>query len=527
MADYIKFYGFLEDPFDISPDPKFFFPSEGHNEALASLLYGINSKKGFILILGEDGIGKTTLIHHLLSRLDEKVTTLLFPRSDLPFQQILKEMLLRLHLPLGLETKGSMIHELYHHLIHSLELDETVTVIIDEAENIGLDVIEEVRLLANLETSTSKLLQIVLVGQQGLREKLRSDIIRQIKQRIVISCEINPLTEEESMRYIDHRLKIVGSRSSEVFSDEALSLICRYAEGVPLAINTFCHNALSVAFFRSEKKVSPDTVKKIRNETGIMTAENARILASGFKRSLPHKIAYVLPVLVILATALFVGRSYWQPLFHAQEPKETVILRVIEEQAKEAIPEVQTQDATAKISDIPDSGSLTAAPETPHTPASPPATANRSHVEGHVKEIIEVKQGATLYSIAYRYYKMADETFIDHILQFNPEITNPNLILVNQKIKIPEMTESSLIVRNSERVYKVHMRTFRNQKIADQYRRDAASMGKEIEIVPWKVSREETWYRVMVGPFATQEDGLIFIKGMKKRGGKTTPPKTE
>ena len=186
------------------------------------MLYGINRKKGFIVILGEAGIGKTTLIHHLINTLDAKVKTILFPHSHLPFHEMLKEMLLTLKLPLGLETKGSMIHELYYHLIQCLEQDETVAVIIDEAENIGLDVIEEVRLLANLETSTSKLLQIVLVGEPGLRDKLRSEVIRQIKQRVVISCRINPLTEEESMRYIDHRLKIVGSGCSEVFTDEAL-----------------------------------------------------------------------------------------------------------------------------------------------------------------------------------------------------------------------------------------------------------------------------------------------------------------
>ena len=461
------------------PDPKFFFPAESHNEALASLLYGINRKKGFILILGEDGIGKTTLIHHLLNQLDEKVKTLLFPHSHLPFHQILKEMLLKLNLPLGSETKGSMIHEFYHHLIRCMERGETVTVIIDEAENIGLDVIEEVRLLANLETSTTKLLQIVLVGQPALGEKLRSDIIRQIKQRIVISYRINPLTEEESMRYIDHRLKIVGSGCSEVFTDEALSLICRHAKGIPLALNTLCHNALSVGYSRSEKKISPTTVKKIQSEKEILPPERARSLAAGFKRYLPAKIFYVLPVLAVFAMALFFGRGYWQPYFYTQQPNQSIAQLPVEDKVEDSTREVQSQDAGVKNPDSPDPRITDAPPETPQIPVTPPATVSHPDTEVRVKETIEVKQGATLYSIAYQYYKAADETFIDHILKLNPEITNPNLILVSQRIKIPEMTESLLIVRYSEGLYKVHLRTFRNLKSAAQYRRDVASMGKE------------------------------------------------
>ena len=273
MNEYSKFYGFSEDPFDIKPDPKFFFLSESHREAMASLLYGINRKKGFVVILGEAGIGKTTLIHHVINTLDAGVKTILFPHSHLHFHEMLKEMLLTLKLPLGLETKGSMIHALYYHLIQCREQNETVAIIIDEAENIGIDVIEEVRLLANLETSTSKLLQIVLVGEPGLRDKLRKEVIRQIKQRVVISCWINPLTEEESRQYIDHRLKIVGSGCSEVFTDGALSLICRYAKGIPLALNTLCHNALSVGYGRSEKRISPATVKKVRGKKEILSLE--------------------------------------------------------------------------------------------------------------------------------------------------------------------------------------------------------------------------------------------------------------
>ena len=525
MTEYTKFYGFSENPFKISPDPKFFFPSESHSEALASLRYGITHKKGFILILGETGIGKTILIQHLINTLDAQVKTILFPKSQIPFEQMLKEMLLKLKLPPGLETKGSMIHGLYDHLIGCLARDETVAVIIDEAENIGLDVIEEVRLLANLETSTSKLLQIVLVGQPELREKLRSEVIRQIKQRIVITCQIKPLTEKESMQYLDHRLQIAGSNTSEVFTDEALSLICRYAKGIPLALNTLCNNALSVGCGLSEKKISASTVKKVRRERGILTTKRARILASGIKRRLPRKIFYIVPVLVLLAMALFFGRSYVQPIFNAQKPNHSVTPPTFGEKA--SAPEVKRHDAAENVQGRPGPEVMDSSPETPKIPASPPAAMGHSNTEIRVKEIVEVKKGVNLYSLAYQYYKVADETFIDHILKLNPEITNPNLILISQKIKIPEITESLLIVQYSEGLYKIHLRTFTNLKSAGRYKRDVGFMGKEIEIVPWKVSAGETWYRVMEGPFVNRDEASKALEEMKRKGFSIFPSKTE
>jgi general secretion pathway protein A len=512
MCDYNKFYGFSADPFDIKPDPKFFFPSESHKEALASLLYGIKSKKGFVVILGEAGIGKTTLIHHLISTLDTGAKTILFPQSQLPFHQMLKQMLLTLKLPLGPETKGSMIHKLYYHLIQCLEQNETVAVIIDEAQDIGIDVIEEIRLLANLETSTSKLLQIVLVGEPELGDKLRNEVIRQIKQRVVISRRIDPLTEEESMRYIDHRLKMVGSGCSEVFTEKALSLICMYAKGIPLALNTLCNNALSVGCRLSGKRISASTVKKVRFERSILTTKRARILASGIKRRLLRKIFFIIPALVLLAMALFFGRSYWQHLIYTQQPSQLVTQTAIGDNEKGSTHEVQSQGAVENVPNNPEPGSIEVSPETPNIPPSPPATTSHSKTEILVKTIVEVKKGANLYSMAYQYYKAADETHIDHILKLNPEITNPNLILISQKIKIPEISESLLIIQNSEGLYKVHLKTFANLKRAEKYKLGVALRGKEIEIIPWKVSPEETWYRVMAGPFESRAEGSKVIK---------------
>ena len=548
MMEYMTFYGFSENPFDVTPDPKFFFPSEGHSEALASLQYGITNRKGFILVLGEAGIGKTMLIHHLMNTLDAKIKTILFPKSDIPFEEMLKGMLLKLNLPLGLETKGSMIHGLYYHLIQCLEQDENVAVIIDKAENIGLNVIEEVRLLANLETSTSKLLQIVLVGQPALMEKLRSEVIRQIKQRIVITCQIKPLTEKESLQYIDHRLKIAGSGSAEVFTDEALSLICRYAQGIPLALNTLCINALSLGCNLSEQKISASIVKKVRREKGILTMERAQILAFRIKRNLARKIFFLVAAFVLLGVSLFFGRSYVQPIYNALLPNNSVPPPAIRDTVKVPSPEVKPN---VIVKSIPGSSSqqvvappevkppgiaenvpggsapqvIAPPPQAPKIPVSPQQAKGQSKVEIRVKEIVEVKQGVNLYSLAYKYFKTTEETLIDHILKLNPEIKNPDLILIGQKIKIPEITESLLIVQSSESLYRVHLRTFPNLKSAGQYKQNVGLMGKEIAIVPWKVSAEETWYRVMVGPFATRDEAAQALEEMKQKGFSIIPAK--
>ncbi len=522
MIDYTRFYGFSEIPFDISPDPKFFFPSASHSEALASLRYGITHKKGFILILGEAGIGKTTLLHYLINTLDVNVKPLFFPQSLSHFEQMLQEMLTMLDLSPALKTKGSMIHELYDHLIGCLTRDETVAIIIDEAQNIGLDVIEEVRLLANLETSTAKLLQIVLVGKPELQEKLRSEVIRQIKQRIVIVCQIKPLSEKESWQYIDHRLRIAGSGAAEVYTDEALSLICRSAKGFPLALNVLCSNALSVGYCLAEKRISSSTVKKILPEKDILTSDRAQTLALRIKRRLPHKIFYSITALVFLALILFFGRSYLQPIFDAPEPNHSVLPPAVGENT--SAPKIKPQAAADHISGSPDPKIMNAAQEVPKIAAAP---ADHSNSEIHIKEIAEVKQGVNLYSLAYRYYKVSDETFIDHILKLNPEIRNPHLILISQKIKIPEINQALLIIQYPDSVYKIHLRTFADRQGAIQFRRNAELWGKETEIVPLKVSSTETWYRVMAGPFANKDEASKALEEMKQKGFSMIPSQAD
>ena len=222
---YNDFFSFAESPFNVTPDPRFLFLTDSHREALASMVYGICERKGFVSIIGEVGTGKTTLIRQLLENLHgKKVETVFLYQTIITFDQMLKEILLELDIPLGDQSKTSMIRQLNEYLIQRLARNENLALIIDEAQNLDPQVLEDLRLLSNLETNSSKLLQILLVGQPELEDKLSSPELRQLKQRITIGRKIRPLNVEESRQYIEHRLRLVGSSISKVFKPEALSL---------------------------------------------------------------------------------------------------------------------------------------------------------------------------------------------------------------------------------------------------------------------------------------------------------------
>jgi general secretion pathway protein A len=196
---YTQFYGFSKKPFNLTPDPAFLFVTRSQQEIISSLIYGISERKGFISVTGEVGTGKTTILHYLKTILDPKVKVVFIVQTHITFIQLLKEVLTDLNLSFGNETKSAMTRQLSTYLRQTVENDENLVIIIDEAQNLSRDVLEELRMLSNLETSENKLVQIVLVGQPELETKLNSEDLRQLKQRIGIRRQIKPLAEVESM----------------------------------------------------------------------------------------------------------------------------------------------------------------------------------------------------------------------------------------------------------------------------------------------------------------------------------------
>ena len=262
--DYWQYYGFSRMPFGEGADREVFFRSETHKEALALMLYGIRERKGYIVIIGQQGMGKTTLIRQVMDQLDERTRVALISKShDLGFT-FLKELMEKLGLRTKGVTKGSMLHELYEFLIQCLKKGENIVVFLDDAHRMKDEIIEEVRLMSNFQTSRTKLIQIVIAGEPELDRRLNSMHMRQIRQRIQILHRLLPLGQDESLQYIEHRLACAGGSSGDVFTPEALASICKYAGGIPQNINTLCDHTLTLGAERSEKPISAGTVAAAR-----------------------------------------------------------------------------------------------------------------------------------------------------------------------------------------------------------------------------------------------------------------------
>lgn len=274
---YNDFYGFSEAPFNVTPDPKFLFQTPDHREALAAMIYGIRERKGFICITGEVGTGKTTLIYTLLKMLKglkENVKTVFIFHTNTTFEQLFRSILMELDVPIQEKGRAALMHLLNSYLIERLEHRENLVVIIDEAQSLSKDALEGLRMLSNLETARLKLLQIILVGQPELEAKLDSEDLRQLKQRIEIRRRIRPLSHEESAKYIEHRLNLVGSRSSKIFTPEALSLICDHANGIPRTINVICDNALLIGYGTSLKLIDVEIIREVLKDMEGSQMEN-------------------------------------------------------------------------------------------------------------------------------------------------------------------------------------------------------------------------------------------------------------
>jgi general secretion pathway protein A len=241
---YEQFYGFYESPFNITPDPRFLFLSSKHREALDHLLFGIQQRKGFIQITGEVGTGKTTICRALLEELGPSYKTALILNPCMTGPQMLRTILTELKQKLPRNDRVAWLEALNRFLLDQVHEGNDVVLVIDEAQDLSPDLMEQVRLLSNLETDQQKLLQIVLIGQPELREMLDARALRQLRQRITVRYHLKPLSLDETNEYIQHRLEVAGSNGKPTFTGWAMRRIHAYSKGVPRLVNAICDKTL-------------------------------------------------------------------------------------------------------------------------------------------------------------------------------------------------------------------------------------------------------------------------------------------
>ena len=264
---YKSFYGLKENPFNVNPDPRFLYLTKQIEEALTGLMYGIQTRKGFITLTGEVGTGKTTLVNRLLDWLHHRQTRTAFLfNSRMNSSQLFDFILAEFDILCESKSKSQQLLKLNHWLLERYRAGETVVLIVDEAQNLTFPVLEEIRLLTNLETSTEKLLQIVLSGQPELEEKLRLPQLRQLRQRIMLRCHTSPLTAEQTYEYIRERLRIAGADGTPAFSEKAVEAVHLYSMGIPRVVNLLCEHSLVNAFVDQQRPIGPKIVEDVARE---------------------------------------------------------------------------------------------------------------------------------------------------------------------------------------------------------------------------------------------------------------------
>jgi general secretion pathway protein A len=439
---YQNFYNLRKEPFHITPDPEFLFLSPSHRQALGSIIYGVKNRKGFVVITGEVGVGKTTILRSYLERVAKQRTKIIYIfNANVSFKNLLKTI----YKELGLDAKTGdiveMLNDLYQILMEEYRQGNTVLLIVDEAQNMPIDTLENLRMLSNLETSKDKLLQIVLVGQYEFEEILNLYKLRQLKQRIVIRSIILPFSEEESMAYIEHRLDKAAVNGVPVFTKGALKRIVKEAKGIPRSLNILCDNALITGFGYRIKPVNA----KIVNEV-ITDFKGEKKEPSLLKWVIPPAAVFLSIILLLFFYSnkdLILSRaenifSRFKGVFISKvenpDPSRTAVRGPTEEQMKLSVdkPEIsQTEQSSSAKQKI-------KPPE--EKPVPEPSLASSAIIR-------TVEKGDSLFSLTQKVYGHADEKLVAMVQRYNPWIKDIENLPVGVDIQFPAFIEEKAKAR--------------------------------------------------------------------------------
>ncbi len=430
---YERFYWLQKAPFHITPDPEFLFLSPTHREALASIIYGVEARKGFIVIVGEVGLGKTTILRSYLEQVDKKRLRIIYIfNPNAPFPAILDTI----EQAVGLEGRPddeitARVHRLHEVLIEEYRRGRNVVLVVDEAQNMPVETLESLRLLSNLETSKDKLIQITLIGSPELDQLLDRHELRQLKQRTAVRSTLAPLNAKESLAYIHYRLEKAGVRPLRVFTRRALRRIVKHATGIPRTINILCDNALVAGFGYRKKPVTAAIVREV-------IADLAGHRAFRFWK---WQVA-VLAAVLIIGGLFLANPELPQPLARLQFPA-VALSPSAASVSRTRVPSSTPQLSTSYLgsADAARTGEATAAPEqSTRAETNAPARAKNPVVAIRV-----VRPGDNLSRLAADVYGTSRPEIVGEVVRNNPGIKNPDLLPVGMRIRFPGVASKGVV----------------------------------------------------------------------------------
>jgi type II secretory pathway predicted ATPase ExeA len=459
----LNYYQLAEQPFGVTPDPRFLYMSATHREAIASVLYSVRAGRGFTALIAEPGMGKTTVLFNLLQQLgDSAKTAFLFQSQDTP-----KNFLRNLLQDLGVEDDGQdlavMQTKLNDCLVRETSQGKSILVVVDEAQNLEEPVLEVVRMLSNFETPREKLMHIILAGQPQLASKLALPQLTQLRQRISTIARLKPFNAAETRAYIEHRLQVSGYRSeTPLFTDQAYSLIAKYSAGIPRNINNICFNAISLGCAMNQRTIHASAVEEVladlnlaplREVTPVTEFRQEAVSTSGrtvgrfavyFPKSWRLK-AGIAAMAVLVAGIGFTGVAKNRHTGIAGSP--TILGNSIATQPKTDLAR-KSVDETASIPAITDKVEKSGVPVSAPESAKPLAVETTTAAEKPVIESMVIRVGPkdTLYGICLDNLGRYDAQVIALVYQLNPGLDRPRLIRPGQEIRIP--TPGSLVAQS-------------------------------------------------------------------------------
>jgi len=426
---YEKFYKLKRQPFHVTPDPQFLYLSESHKQALASIMYGIEKRKGFVAITGAVGVGKTTIVRAYLEKGTSADLKLIYIfHASVTFTDLVRTIYRELGLDLTATDLVEMVEGLYLALIELYRQGKSVVVIIDEAQNMPMETLENLRMLSNLETATDKLIQVVLVGQTELEELLGKHELRQLNQRIAVRAHIAPLSTQESYAYIEHRLSVAGLDRPTIFKKRALQSIVHEANGIPRTLNILCDNALITGFGYQQNPVTASIAREVVADFGTTQ-----------KRSPVWKwqVAALVSMALILA---FAATFFWSPYRHELLGdvgfRETAKSEPVRSPVTRMEPPAVAPPAASRPEEL---HAATLPEKTPQLKGS--AGQKRAAAPLSYKTRV-VKPGETLAGLIGEVYHRdpkSEPSLIDLVKRHNPAIIDSDLILAGSVIRFPEL----------------------------------------------------------------------------------------